>query len=84
MPIFDFQCRACGHEFEKLVRGTTIPSCPACQSEDLEKKLSLPAVKSESTRALAMRAAKRRDKAQAKEADYTQRQYEKLHDDDGA
>ena len=39
MPLFDFVCRACGHKFEALVRGTT-PACPACKSSDLEKQLS--------------------------------------------
>ena len=39
MPLFDFDCRACGHRFEALVRHDA-PVCPACQSRDLEKLLS--------------------------------------------
>ena len=81
MPIFDYSCRACGRKFEALVLKTTVPACPECQSQDLEKLLSLPAVKSDTTRALAMRAAKRRDQSQAKERDHAQRQYEASHDD---
>jgi len=38
-------------------------------------------VKSETTHGLAMRAAKKRDKAQGTEREYTQRQYELHHDD---
>jgi putative FmdB family regulatory protein len=42
MPLYDFQCRSCGHEFEALVRPADAgaPTCPACQSLDLEKLLS--------------------------------------------
>lgn len=41
MPIYEYACRACGHEFETLVRGAEQPSCARCSSSDLEKKLSL-------------------------------------------
>jgi putative FmdB family regulatory protein len=42
MPIFEYVCKACGREFEflKLPAATTVPSCPACQSLDLERRLS--------------------------------------------
>jgi len=42
MPIFEYACNACGHQFEflKLPAATTAPSCPACQSQDLERLLS--------------------------------------------
>lgn len=82
MPIYDYRCRKCGETFETLVRGTTTPSCPACKSADLERLLSLPAIKSETTHALAMQAAKRRDKAQGKERNAAQREYELNHDND--
>jgi putative FmdB family regulatory protein len=81
MPIFEYSCRACAHQFEALVRGTKTPVCPECQSADLERLLSLPAVKSETTRDLAMRAAKRRDHIQATERVNEQRNYELHHDD---
>ena len=81
MPIFEYSCRSCHHQFEALVRGTKSPKCPECQSEDLEKLLSLPAVKSETTRELAMRAAKRRDSIQATDRVEAQRYYEAHHDD---
>jgi putative FmdB family regulatory protein len=50
MPIFEYECRACGREFEQLVRTGDVPACPACQSQDLEKLLSLSAISSESSR----------------------------------
>jgi len=40
MPLFDFVCRACGTEFEFLVRGGEKPVCPRCQGTDLAKQLS--------------------------------------------
>lgn len=54
MPIFDFQCKGCGHEFEALVRASDTPECPSCQSQDLERLLSSFAVSSaEKTQAAA-------------------------------
>ena len=41
MPIYEYACRACRHEFETLVRGADTPSCVSCGSADLEKKLSV-------------------------------------------
>ena len=41
MPIYEYACRSCGHEFETLVRGSTLPDCPGCHSTALEKKLSV-------------------------------------------
>jgi putative FmdB family regulatory protein len=40
MPLYDYECRACGREFEALVRGDSQPSCPECHSQDLERQLS--------------------------------------------
>ncbi len=81
MPIFDFVCTDCQHQFEALVRGSKAPSCPKCQSASLEKQFSLPAIKTEGTHALSMQAAKRRDQAQGAERMHAQRQYELNHDD---
>ncbi len=41
MPLYDFRCRACGKEFEALVRSQDPePKCPACESRDLQQLLS--------------------------------------------
>jgi putative FmdB family regulatory protein len=48
MPIYEYACRACGHEFETLVRTSETPSCAKCSSADLEKKLSVFAAQSNS------------------------------------
>jgi putative FmdB family regulatory protein len=81
MPIFEYRCRACPHEFETLVRPGSPAACPKCAGADLEKLLSLPAIKSEATHDLALRAAKKRDQAQASINARVQREYELAHDD---
>jgi putative FmdB family regulatory protein len=81
VPIFEYRCQACGHQFEQLVLKSTVPACPACQSGALDRQVSVPAVKSESTHALALKAAKRRDTRQASELNRAQREYELHHND---
>lgn len=80
MPIYEYRCRSCESAFELLVRSNTVPRCPTCGTTELEKLLSLPAIKSEATHDLAMRAAKRRDKAQGQERVAAQAEYERNHD----
>ena len=80
MPMFDYTCRGCANEFEALVRGSTKPVCPKCGSEDLERKLSLPVPRSDTTRDLVKRETRRRDAAQAKDQTHEQRKYESNHD----
>lgn len=41
MPIYEYACSHCGHEFEALVRSSTVVQCPSCQSTELEKQLSV-------------------------------------------
>lgn len=41
MPIYEYTCRRCGHEFETLVRSGSTLDCPSCKSSELEKKLSV-------------------------------------------
>ena len=80
MPVYEYSCRACEKEFELLVRKQTVVKCPACQSEDLEKLLSLPTVQSSGTKAQAMKAAKKRDAKQGNDRVQTQIEYERNHD----
>lgn len=46
MPIYEFVCQACGHEFEQIVpfSATTLPRCSVCQSEQVQRQLSRPAI----------------------------------------
>ena len=50
MPIYEYACDSCGHEFELLVRNAETPACPECASEALTRKLSLPRVQPAGTR----------------------------------
>ena len=72
MPLFDYRCQACAHEFEVLIRpashGDPTPSCPACGSDKLERLLSTFALSSrEKTQASA--AAKNKKAAAIARAD---------------
>ena len=40
MPIFEYHCKKCGHQFEKLVIGQECPACPECESADVCKLMS--------------------------------------------
>lgn len=40
MPIYEYQCKGCGHEFECLVFGKETPVCPACESKKVGKLMS--------------------------------------------
>ncbi len=43
MPIYEYVCDQCGHEFEALLRTSDEkPACPACNGQQLTRKLSLP------------------------------------------
>ncbi len=41
MPLYEYACQACHHEFELLIRGSEQPQCPACAGHDLQKRLSV-------------------------------------------
>ncbi len=43
MPIYEYHCSACRHDFEVLATSSSRPVCPACGSASLEKLVSLPA-----------------------------------------
>jgi hypothetical protein len=64
-----------------LVLKGTVPECPACASGDLERLVSVPAVKSETTHAQALASARRRDRRLGAENARAQREYE-LHQND--
>lgn len=42
MPIYEYQCQACGHKFEKLQKISDEPlsDCPACEKTELKKLIS--------------------------------------------
>jgi len=42
MPIYEYRCDNCGHEFETIQKVSEAPltTCPACEKEALRKKVS--------------------------------------------
>ena len=44
MPIYEYACKECEHEFEALVYGSQKAACPKCSSKKLAPKLSVFAV----------------------------------------
>lgn len=40
MPVYEYSCGKCKHEFEELILGSEQPECPKCGSEKLSKLVS--------------------------------------------
>lgn len=42
MPIYEYQCEACDHEFEALqkISDPLLTDCPKCEKQSLRKKVS--------------------------------------------
>ena len=42
MPIYEYQCKSCGHEHEALQKMSADPlvDCPECEKPELVKKIS--------------------------------------------
>ncbi|MBV9507549.1 MAG: zinc ribbon domain-containing protein [Acidobacteriia bacterium] len=61
MPIYEYICKGCRHEFEYLLLSSSRPPrCPVCESEELERLISTCAVRSESTSQANLQAAHRK------------------------
>lgn len=85
MPLYEYSCRNCHHEFEALVRAQDPPPrCKACQSEDLERLLTAASMSTaDQTRSFVKAERKRRlptHRAEQNE-EYQHALKEHLHDD---
>ena len=83
MPIYDYRCRQCGHEFELVVLKSTVVACPTCRAGDPEQLLSGFAVSSDGIRQANARASR---KAQLSSREFKDKQvaeaeYIKNHND---
>lgn len=74
MPLYDYVCQSCRHQFEAFVRKDVVPQrCPRCEATTLERLPSLFAVNSDATRHASLTKARKanlsveRDKAIANE-----------------
>ena len=84
MPIYEYECRGCGHQFEQLIRTGDTPACPSCHGAGSgapaltqlgEHRTHTPGLLS--TRARARAKLTQRDK------DVAQAEYEKKHHEEG-
>ena len=80
MPLYEYECKQCGHEFETLVRtGDPAPTCSACGSAELEKLLPSVAVSTEHTRQTNFNKARERAKKVTRDKEIAQFEYEEKH-----
>ncbi len=77
MPIYEYRCRGCGHEFERLVLDADPGVCPACQERDLERQWSQFAVNSAATRQSNLKVA--RQQAKKVQRDKAHAEHEAIH-----
>lgn len=81
MPLYEYRCRQCGHQFEVLVRDDVAQSCPACKSAALERLLSRFGVASDGTRQAAVRQARELGKMDRRDAAVVERERLEHHHD---
>ena len=81
MPIHDFRCRSCGHEFEALSRPQDPPiTCPSCKGADLEKLLSGFATSTAESRAANALSSRKRQISANKDKLVADEEYRKEHE----
>jgi putative FmdB family regulatory protein len=46
MPIYEFQCQSCGHEFEQILpfSAQSAPPCARCSSHQVARQVGRPAI----------------------------------------
>ena len=81
MPIYEYECRACGNRFEQLIIHSTTPECPSCQGRNLERLVSLFGVDSDATRGSALQDARRRQAQTTRDHNDAEIAYHRKHDD---
>jgi putative FmdB family regulatory protein len=51
MPLYEYTCLSCGREFELLIlKSTPAPACSHCSSTSIERRLSMFAISSDTSR----------------------------------
>jgi putative FmdB family regulatory protein len=77
MPIYEYKCSGCSHQFEKIVKLGETPVCPACQHAELERLFSAPGISTQKSRSYTHGIARKKATAVKKEQDHAQREYER-------
>ena len=81
MPLYDFHCRTCGHDFEALVRAPDSPRCPSCHGQDLERLISTFAVSSEERSRAAAKGSRERQVRANRDKLIADEEHRQHHDD---
>jgi len=81
MPLYEFECLSCRHEFEALVRGSDLPACPACASQDLQRLASAFGVKTLAGTKSAVARARQDQKRTNRDREVAEREAAEHHDD---
>jgi putative FmdB family regulatory protein len=79
MPLYDYHCKKCGHEFEALVRTGDTPSCGECGSTELERLMTSFAVSTEGMRESNIQKARKLGEKTRKDKAIAQFEYEEKH-----
>ena len=83
MPIYEYECRKCGHRFEYLVLSSTpAAKCPSCHKRDLKQLISMYAVSSDTTRRANLKGAHQRAAVVRKEKQHEDHQHLHEHFED--
>lgn len=83
MPIYEYKCQGCGHEFEKIVKIGETPDCPGCNSSKVEKLVTFSAtVSTTRTRSKSVAGARARTSEVKKEQDRAHEEYRRKHIED--
>ena len=81
MPLYDYRCTTCDHEFEALVRPQDPPpTCPSCRSGAVEKLLSAFALHTEERHRAAVADSRKRQVAKNKDKLVAEEEYRKEHE----
>jgi putative FmdB family regulatory protein len=86
MPIYEYECRACRHQFEALVlRTSPAAECPVCHKTDLQQLISLASASTDSSRSANLGAAHRKMAGirNAKQRENHKNLHEHFHDPQG-
>lgn len=76
MPLYEYECEKCRHQFEALILPGIEAACPKCQGKTLKRLLSRFAVSSDNTRQANLKSARKRSAAVRKEKQVEQHKYE--------
>lgn len=80
MPLHDFECPACKHRFEELVKVGETPACPSCGAANARRLDSFAAaVSTEGSRQRAFAGARRKANAVKREQDHAHQAYIRQH-----